>query len=198
MITRWWCLLCRRFNLAVFALCYRYFVNKATTELLCKTNAINRLLMLSVLFAIASCTFNARKPGQYFNDECPTFYMSIAPSFSHPFEYEITSVVLVVREYSGLGGYNWGRRKEVARVKVTPQQEKDIRQMSMAAITQSIVEANEVEDIIVLDGTSWYVLSDTDMDSGPFLACSTNNPGDTFYKLHNYMKTLITDKQSKN
>lgn len=153
---------------------------------------MNRLLILTVLIATTSCTFNEFRAGQRFEKESPSFYMSVAPSFSQPFEYEINSDELVLREYSGLGGYDWGRKKEVFRVKVTLEQKKNIRQLSIATISESIAEEKEGEEIVVMDGTSWHVL--TDFGFGPFLSYSTNNPGDTMYKLHGYLETLVSNE----
>ena len=118
--------------------------------------------------------------------------MSVAPSFSEPFEYEINSDELTLREYDGLGGYDWGRKKEVSRVKITLEQEKNIRKLSIATIIESIEKEQEGEEIVVMDGTSWYVL--TDFGFGPFLSYSTNNPGDTIYILHDYLEKLLSNE----
>ncbi|MFO1368446.1 MAG: hypothetical protein U1F46_05570 [Marinagarivorans sp.] len=153
---------------------------------------MNQLLILLVLITTTSCTFNKFRAEQHFEEKNPSFYMSVAPSFSQPFEYEINSDELVLRKYYGLGGYNWGRKKEVCRVKVTLEQKNNIRQLSIATIRESITEEKEDEEIVVMDGTSWYIL--TDFGFGPFLSYSTNNPGDTMYRLREYLDTLASNK----
>lgn len=153
---------------------------------------MKHLLVILIIFATTSCTFNNFRTGQRFEEESPYFFMSVAPSFSEPFEYEISSDELILREYDGLGGYDWGRGKEVSRVKVTLEQERNIRELSIATIIESIKEEESGEEIVVLDGTSWYIL--TDFGFGPFLSYSTNNPGDSIYKLHGYLNNLLSNE----
>ena len=61
---------------------------------------------------LSSCAPYQTKTGQRFYEGSPSFYLSVAPSFSAPKEYEVVANSLILRTYSGAGGYNWGKRKE--------------------------------------------------------------------------------------
>lgn len=81
-------------------------------------------IILIVAMVLSSCAINQNKTGQHFSENSPTFYMSIAPSFSAPYEYEVISNNLILRKYSGLGGSKWGIKKEQSRKVLSVAQEK--------------------------------------------------------------------------
>lgn len=141
-----------------------------------------------MLFAMVSCA-NNDFTGQRFSEDSPEFYLSIAPSFSQPYEYELNGESLVLREYNGLGGYEWGKSTEVSRVKVTQEQNAKIRELSVSAIDQALLEEQSGIDVVVMDGVSWYLLSDYGF--GPFLSVKTNNPPKSFYDLQEYLDGIL-------
>ena len=116
--------------------------------------------------------------------------MSIAPSFSKPYEYELRGERLTVREYSGLGGYEWGRSIEVSNVQVTREQSEKIRALSVFAVKEALQEEQAGIDIVVMDGVSWYLLSDYGF--GPFLSAKTNNPPKSLYSLQEYLNGVVS------
>ena len=89
---------------------------------------------------LSSCASHQTKTGQRFYEDSPSFYLSIAPSFSVPKEYEVVENSLILRTYSGAGGYNWGKRKEQLRKTLTTVQEKEIRKLAVAAVKESTEE----------------------------------------------------------
>ncbi len=142
-----------------------------------------------MLFAVVSCANNDFKIGQRFSEDSPEFYLSIAPSFSQPYEYELSGESLVVREYSGLGGYDWGKSIEVSRAQVTREQSEKIRELSVSAIKEALLEEQSGIDVVVMDGVSWYLLSDYGF--GSFLSAKTNNPSKLFYDLQEYLNEIL-------
>lgn len=166
---------------------YRYGGIKASLFRVSQ-NAMKYAFIILCIFSFTSCTFNEFRTGQRFEEESPDFYMSIAPSFSEPYEYEIHYNNLFYREYNGLGGYDWGRAQEVSKVEITLEQMKHIRELAITAIKESI-EEQLGHEILVMDGVSWYLI--TDFGLGPFLAAKTNNPSDSFYQLRNYLNELL-------
>ena len=145
-------------------------------------------LTLLMAFLLSACTSHV-KTGQVYLEDSPSFYMSVAPSYSAPFEYELVSDTLIFREYSGSGGNDWGTSKEVARETLSTAQKNKLRELSVAAVKSSVQQAEVNEAIIVLDGTSWYLL--TDYGFGPFLSTSTNDPQENFYQLRDYVNGIL-------
>lgn len=138
---------------------------------------------------LSSCAGHKAKTGQRFSENNPDFYLSIAPSFAVPHEYEVASNSLVLRKYSGVGGYNWGKSREQSRKTLTAAQEQKIRELAIAAVKESIQEEQAGIDVVVMDGTGWYML--TDSGFGPFLSVSTNNPPKSFYELQKYLESIL-------
>lgn len=153
---------------------------------------MKRILILLILLLTTSCALNSFKTGQRFDEGRPSFYMFVAPSFSNPFEYEIDSGELIFREYEGIGCYECTRKKEIYRVRLTSEHQKNIRELLVATIGESIDEEQEGREIIVLDGTSWNVISNYGF--GPFLSYSTNNPGQSMYVLRDYLEKLLANE----
>lgn len=149
---------------------------------------MKQTIILIMAMLLSSCTINQTKTGQHFSENSPAFYMSIAPSFSAPYEYEVIDDNLIFRKYTGLGGHNWGKKKEQSRKTLSNEQEKKIRELAIAAIKESIPEHEET-DVIVMDGTGWYIL--TDYGFGPFLSASTNNSPNGFYELQKYLDSIL-------
>ena len=133
------------------------------------------VILFTTLF-VYSCSTNPGYTGQKFVEESPTFYLSIAPSFGKPYEYEVQNNTLVFREYSGLGGYNWGARKVVVTSEISQEVQQNLRALTLEAIADTIsIEKKRRESgeiVFVADGTTWYIQS----DNGAFLSISTNNP----------------------
>jgi hypothetical protein len=148
---------------------------------------LNIILILAVM--LSSCAGHQAKTGQRFSENMPDFYLSIAPSFAAPHEYEVSSNFLFFREYSGVGGYNWGKSKEQSRKTLTVAQEQKIRELAVAAVKESIQEEQAGIDVVVMDGTGWYIL--TDYGVGPFFSVSTNNPTNSFYELQKYLESIL-------
>jgi len=134
------------------------------------------IYILFTMLLVCSCSKSPRYTGQWFVEKSPSFYLSIAPTFDKPYEYEVLDNTLVYREYSGLGGYNWGSRKVVAKSDITREEQEKIRSLTLDAIADTISlekkRSESGEFIVVLDGISWYIQSDV----GPFLSIRTNNP----------------------
>lgn len=151
---------------------------------------MKKIIILIILFAVVSCASNNFKTGQRFSEDSPEFYLSIAPSFSKPLEYELRGDRLVVREFSGLGGYDWGKSIEVSNVQVTQEQSERVRALSVAAVEEALHEEQSGIDVIVMDGVSWYLLSDYGF--GPFLSAKTNNPPKSFYDLQEYLNGIVS------
>lgn len=149
---------------------------------------MKQTIILVMAMLLSSCAINPTKTGQRFSENSPTFYMSIAPSFSAPYEYEVIDDNLIFRKYTGLGGYKWGKKKEQSRKTISIAQEEKIRALAIAAVKESIPEQAEI-DVIVMDGTNWYIL--TDYGFGPFLSASTNNPPNGFYELQKYLDSIL-------
>lgn len=146
-------------------------------------------ITMLLIVMLSSCAPYQTKTGQRFYDGSPSFYLSVAPSFSAPKEYEVVANSLILRTYSGAGGYNWGKRKEKLKKTLTTAQEKEIRKLAIAAVKESIQEEQAGVEVIVMDGTGWYIL--TDYGLGPFLSVSTNNPPNSFYELEKYLESLL-------
>ncbi|WP_028886803.1 hypothetical protein [Teredinibacter turnerae] len=151
---------------------------------------MKKIIILIVLFVLASCASDSFKTGQRFSEDSPEFYLSIAPSFSKPYEYELIGDRLTVREYSGLGGYEWGKSIEVSVVQVTRKQHEKIRALSVTAVREALKEEQEGIEILVMDGVSWYLLSDYGF--GSFLSAKTNNPPKSFYTLQKYLNEIVS------
>ena len=154
------------------------------------------VIIITTLF-LFSCSTYQGYTGQRFVEESPTFYLSIAPSFAEPYEYEVKNRVLVFRKYSGLGGYNWGRKRVVAKSGISQEEQESIRALTLEAIADTIsIEKKRKESgevIVVLDGTGWYIQSDLD----PFLTISTNNPeSKAFSELLNLLKLILKREPS--
>jgi hypothetical protein len=149
-------------------------------------------IIILLVLMLCSCASHQTKTGQRFYENGPSFYLSIAPSFSTPKEYEVVANHLVLRTYSGTGGYNWGRKREKLRRTLTTAQEQEIRELAVAAVKESIQEEQAGTEVIVMDGVGWYIL--TDYGQGPFLSVSTNNPTNSFYKLETYLEGLLQQK----
>ena len=141
---------------------------------------------------LSSCASHQTKTGQRFYEDSPSFYLSIAPSFSAPKEYEVVENSLILRTYSGAGGYNWGKRKEQLIKILTTAQEQEIRKLAVAAVKESTEEDQAGDEVIIMDGIGWYIL--TDYGLGPFLSVSTNNPPNSFYELEKYLESLLESK----
>lgn len=141
------------------------------------------------MLVLSACVGHQAKTGQRFSENSPDFYPSIAPSFSAPYEYELVSDFLVLRKYNGVGGYSWGKSSEQSKKKLTVSQEQKIRELAIAAVTESIQEEQAGIEVVVMDGTGWYLL--TDYGLGPFLSVSTNNPPNSFYELESYLESLL-------
>lgn len=151
---------------------------------------MKKIVTLLALFALVSCANNDFKTGQRFSESSPDFYLSIAPSFAKPYEYELINNSLFFREYSGVGGYDWGKSNEISKAQVTREQSEKIRQLSVAAIKEAILEEQSGIDVVVMDGVSWYLLSD--FGFGPFLSAKTNNPPKAFYSLQKYLDGILS------
>lgn len=148
------------------------------------------LLNLLLVLFLCSCASQKQIRGNYFfDDKSPFFYLAIAPTFSEPWEYEITSDHLILKEYDGLGGYEWGNATVTASIEVTKEQEAELRRLTVAAIKDVILEEEKGIDVIVMDGTNWFLHSDYGF--GPGLVTSTNNPTDSFFELKNYLEKIL-------
>ncbi len=162
------------------------------------TSEIRRALSLQLKFFLAtiavlflsSCTTSQFKTGQSFVEDSPDFYLSIAPSFGNPFEYEISSGKIIFREYSGKGGYDWGKITNTIHKTIDANQQAKIRELTVTAVKDAVVSEQNGIDVVVVDGTSWYILSDYGF--GPFLSISTNNPPDSFYAVKEYVENIFT------
>lgn len=148
-------------------------------------------LILTALL-VCSCSTNPGYTGQQFVEDSPTFYMSIAPSFHKPCEYEVHERTLVYREYSGAGGYNWGHRTVVATSKISQEQQDKIRSLTLDAIANTIsieqFRKENDEEVLVTDGTTWYIQSDI----GTFVSISTNNPeSKAFVELRDLLNSIL-------
>ena len=146
--------------------------------------------IIATLF-LFSCSSHPGYTGQQFVEESPTFYMSIAPSFDKPYEYEVKDRILEIRAYSGLGGYGWGSRKVIATSSISQEEQEKIRSLSLEAIADTInIEKKRRENgemVVVTDGVTWYIQSDI----GPFLSISTNNPeSEAFGELHDLLDSI--------
>ena len=132
------------------------------------------IVFLSVL--LCSCSSNPKYTGQKFNSHHSIFYLSLAPSFGKPVEYEVQGNILLHREYSGLGGYKWGSRRIIVEAAISREEVNKLDELTQQAIADTIVVENRRnesgENIVVADGTGWYIQSGI----VPFLAISTNNP----------------------
>lgn len=155
--------------------------------MLSKYMKLHIILILALM--LSACAGHQLKTGQHFSEKSPEFYLSIAPSFAAPYEYEVVSNYLVLRKYNGLGGYNWGKSKEQSRNILTVSQEQKIRELAIAAVKESIQEEQVGIEVIVMDGTGWYLL--TDYGLGPFMSVSTNNPPNSFYALEKYLESIL-------
>jgi hypothetical protein len=137
-----------------------------------------KFIIIFLLFiSLCSCSTNQRYTGQGFDPDNPTFYLSLAPSFGKPFEYELLfDNTLVYREYSGLGGYKWGTKKVIAKIVISREEEKELNALALEAIADTIKfeQVRNKSGVLefVSDGTGWY------LQSGivPFVSVSTNNP----------------------
>lgn len=148
-------------------------------------------IIISV-FLLCSCSTTPEYTGQQFSEDSPDFYLSIAPSFDKPYEYEIHDTTLVLREYSGLGGYDWGRKNLVAKVTVTLKEQEKIRRLTFKAIADTIHIEEERrkrgELVVVADGTSWYIQSGI----VPFLSIRTNNiESNAFGELKSHLDFIL-------
>lgn len=143
---------------------------------------MKQFALILTAMLVCSCSMNPGYTGQQFVEDSPTFYLSLAPSFHKPCEYEIRDKKLVYREYSGLGGYGWGRRKDVATSSISQEHQDKIRALTLEAIADTISiekwRRENDEMVVVTDGTTWYIQSDI----GPFLSISTNNPESKAFK----------------
>lgn len=153
---------------------------------------MKKIILLIILFLVASCANDAFRTGQRFSEDDPEFYLSIAPSFSQPYEYELSAGSLIFREYSGLGGYGWGKSAEVSRTEVTQEQSEKIRELSVLAIKEALLEEQSATEIVVIDGVSWYLLSDYGF--GPLVSVKTNNPPKLFYDLQEYINGILSSQ----
>jgi hypothetical protein len=148
------------------------------------------IVFLSVL--LCSCSSNPKYTGQQFDWDNPVFYLSLAPSFAKPVEYEVQDNILVYREYSGLGGYKWGSRKVIDEVKISREEKNKLDELTHQAIADTIIvekKRNESGEIIVVaDGTVWYIQSGI----VPFLSISTNNPeSEAFSKILALLNVIL-------
>lgn len=148
---------------------------------------LNIILILALM--LSACAGHQSKTGQRFSESSPEFYLSIAPSFAAPYEYEVVSNSLVIRKYSGVGGYNWGKSNEQSRKILAVSQKQKIRELAIAAVKESIQEEQAGIEVVVMDGTGWYLL--TDYGLGPFMSVSTNNPPNSFYELQKYLESIL-------
>ena len=134
------------------------------------------LLISLAVILVCSCSTHPSYTGQRYVEESPTFYLSIAPSFQAPSEYEVRNNTLFFREYSGFGGFDWGSRKVVAVSEIGREQQDKIRALTLKAIADTISIESERSRagavVVVADGTQWYIQSDTNQ----FFSLSTNNP----------------------
>lgn len=151
-----------------------------------------KYIAILLVWFLSSCSSSPNFTGQVFDEKTPFFYLSIAPSFDKPYEYEIRNDILVLREYSGLGGYNWGTKRVVAKSEMSQEVQAKISKLAQEAIADTIrIEKNrtEVGDVVlVMDGTNWYI----QLDVGYFLSISTNNPeSKAFNELHSLLKLIL-------
>ncbi len=147
------------------------------------------LLLILLLLSLSACATKQYKTGEWFNEESPEFYISLAPSFKAPYEYELKSGQITFRKYGGLGGYDWGKVIYTSNRIISKQQEEAIRKLAVTAIKEAAIEDEKGIDVFVADGTGWYIM--TDYGFGPFLSVSTNNPPDSFYSLKQYIESLF-------
>ena len=139
---------------------------------------------------ITACVGQNRTRGQYFYaEDSPAFYLSLAPSFNAPYEYIIRDNKLYLRELDGHGGYNWGRSNETESVLLTRGDEKKIRYLVIAAVKEAALEEEKGIDVIVMDGTNWFIQSSYGF--GPSVAISTNNPPESFFDLKDFIDSLL-------
>ena len=154
------------------------------------------LLILITILSMSSCVNHQPNRGQYFiMDNRSSFYLSIAPSFDAPYEYEISLNNLVLRKFDGLGGYEWGKSKDVSSTTLTREQQQMVRLLAITAIKNTILEEEKGIDVVVKDGTSWHIQSDYGL--GPSLSASTNNPPQSFFELRDFIEGLLEGKQDE-
>ena len=145
-----------------------------------------------MLALLSSCSSSPKYTGQGYDPKSPDFYLSLAPSFSVPFEYEVQGGFLIYREYSGLGGYNWGTSRVLAKKEISREEKNRLDELSLQAIEDTInieQERNSSgEIIVVMDGTEWYIQTGI----SPFLSISTNNPeSKAFNKIRNLLVSIL-------
>ena len=153
-----------------------------------------RYIPLVIIFLLQiSCSTEPRFTGQWYVEDSPSFYMSIAPTFGNPFDFEIQDEELEYREYSGFGGYDWGSSKVVATVKTTREERNIIDALSKEAIADTIAiykrRLENDELVVVADGTSWYIQSGV----SPFVSIRTNQPDSkAFEELLDLLNSIVT------
>ena len=148
--------------------------------------------IIPILVLLCSCASSPKYSGQRYESERPFFYMSLAPSFSKPFEYEVQGNTLIYREYSGKGGYNWGTRKVVAKKEISREEKNKLDQLTLQAIEDTInieQERNKTgELVVVMDGTNWFIQSGI----VPLLSIRTNNIESSAYnKIKNLLDSIL-------
>lgn len=86
----------------------------------------------------------------------PFALIQIAPTFEKPIEYELTQhepYMLLYSEYEGEGGYNWGEKVKIIRIRLTEEQHIKATELLKACITTLPL----TDQAIGPDGTTWII-----------------------------------------
>ena len=145
-------------------------------------------IYILVAFTVSCSNMGGYRTGQRFAINDPDLYLSIAPTFKSPYEFELKGSVLTYAKYSGHGGYNWGSKEKVQAAELTTEQLEKIRVLSLAAI-ESVVKYEQSESLeVVLDGTFWYLQA----NFKSFVVVTTSVPqGTEFAELEGFLLGII-------
>ena len=150
----------------------------------------NLLLSLLLFLTFGCAQNNDYRTGQRFAINDPDLYMSIAPSFRKPYEFELKGEILIYSQYSGAGGYKWGIKSDIREAKLTPEQIKKIRKLSLYAIDSALDYEQGSELDIVLDGTFWYL----QINFKSFVVATALTPRSfKFVVLENYLMSIMVN-----
>lgn len=150
------------------------------------------IIVLSILLSSISCSSHQKCTRQYFQDDAPVFYISIAPSFDKPSDFEVKNNQLIYRQYSGLGGYKWGSKKVVASSGISLAEQEKLHALILQAFADAVriqkEQTENGEEIVTLDGSEWLIQSNFYQ---PLSIGITNPNSKVFYELINFLESVL-------
>lgn len=164
---------------------------------------LKALCLVLFLTALAGCVGPEKSIEYTLSDliQAPWLRIQVAPTFEAPEQYEVNRHdphLLIYTQYSGSGGYDWGKKHKVIRVPLTLEQHEKTKSLADAVLR----EFPRRDEVVGFDGTTWVFESSIYQYTKLAAWTPEHNTADRGYvsllELRDYLHGLVDDYQLRN